>query len=81
MIPPAWNASGLARPRVASPSRGERSTEPSGGCANLAGVTLLAAARLVWRHRIGARGAAIAWLALVGIATMWILAVVAFLVG
>jgi hypothetical protein len=47
----------------------------------LAGVTLLAAARWLWRHRIGARGATAMWLGLVGIATMWILVVVAFLVG
>ncbi len=33
----------------------------------LAGVTLLAAARWLWRHRIGARGATAVWLVLVGI--------------
>ena len=47
----------------------------------LAGVTLLAAARWLWRHRIGARGATAIWLALVGIATIWILVDVAFVVG
>ena len=47
----------------------------------LAGVTLLAAARWLWRHRIGARGATAVWLVLVVIATIWILGVVAFLVG
>jgi hypothetical protein len=47
----------------------------------LAGVALLAAARWLWRHRIGARGATAVWLVLVVIATIWILGVVAFLVG
>ena len=47
----------------------------------LAGATLLAAARWLWRHRIGARGATAIWLVLVVIATIWILVVVAFLVG
>lgn len=47
----------------------------------LAGATLLAAARWLWRHRIGARGATAIWLGLVVIATIWILVVVAFLVG
>lgn len=47
----------------------------------LAGVTLLAAGLRLWRHRIGARGATVAWLVLVGIATIWILADVAFVVG
>lgn len=47
----------------------------------LTGVTLLAAARWLWRHRIGARGATAIWLVLVVIATIWILVVVAFLVG
>lgn len=47
----------------------------------LAGVTLLAAGLRLWRHRIGARGATVAWLVLVGIATTWILVDVAFVVG
>ncbi len=47
----------------------------------LAGGTLLAAARWLWRHRIGARGATATWLVLVGIATIWILVDVAFVVG
>jgi hypothetical protein len=47
----------------------------------LAGATLLAAARWLWRHRIGARGATAIWLALVGLAMMWILVDVAFVVG
>jgi hypothetical protein len=47
----------------------------------LAGVTLLAAARWLWGHRIGARGATAIWLVLVGIATTWILVDVAFVVG
>jgi hypothetical protein len=47
----------------------------------LAGATLLAAARWLWRHRIGARGATAVWIVLVGIATIWILVDVAFVVG
>jgi hypothetical protein len=47
----------------------------------LAGTLLLVAARWLWRHRVGARGAAVAWIALVGICSVWIVAVVGFLVG
>jgi hypothetical protein len=39
------------------------------------------AARWLWRHRIGARGATATWIVLAGIATMWILGDVTFLVG
>ena len=47
----------------------------------LAGAVLLAAARWLWRRRAGARRAAAAWLVLVGICWVWIVAVVGFLAG